>query len=153
MTVRITAEDVQILRMEIAYLEAALLDTRNELVKERELNVQLSCELNALMWRALAAESAHAYGCTRLHLTESETPPTDVSVIGYWFDSEGDFCHEEFQIDKDGVWWVTDGVFGAFIRDEWGVSRSRARPVAWQHYSSDSEVIAFLKERGAWPEK
>lgn len=56
-------EDIQIVKMEVAYLEDALIDARNEVAKLRDevvrLRVLLQVKENALevmTWRALAAE-------------------------------------------------------------------------------------------------
>lgn len=55
----ITIEDVQIMRMEIVSLEATLIDVRNELDKQRAVNDDLRARLEAMTWRALAAEGSN----------------------------------------------------------------------------------------------
>lgn len=55
----ITLEDIRIMRMEITYLESALIDARNELDKQRAINEDLRAQLDAATWRALAAEGSN----------------------------------------------------------------------------------------------
>ena len=55
----ITLEDVQLMKMELVHLESALIDARNELDKQRAINADLRDQLQAMTWRALAAESSN----------------------------------------------------------------------------------------------
>jgi hypothetical protein len=55
----ITLEDVQIMKMELAHLESALIDARNEIDRERAINQDLRDQLQAMTWRALAAEGSN----------------------------------------------------------------------------------------------
>ena len=55
----ITQADVAVIKIEIAYLEDALLAARNELDKQRAINDDLRARLEAMTWRALAAEGSN----------------------------------------------------------------------------------------------
>ena len=58
MYVTMNAEEIEILKMEVAYLEGALIDARNEALRLRAQIERMKRDMEALTWRALAAEAA-----------------------------------------------------------------------------------------------